>query len=252
MNDLDLATHLADPVQTLGMSFYFDPLTGARAKEHGLNIYEFYGLGRGGTLGDVDTEAVVEAFTFFNPPTIDFLWTRAKAKADPVAIAADYVLAAYAFADRTFGALDPARLARVAAATRKVVDALPVGVSPLVDGYRQYGAPSDPVHGAYLAMILLRELRGGVHISAVREVELSALVACYLQDPMVFTLHGYGEDDTPEVNDDDLEKKRRAEALTDEAMARCFAVLSDHERDELAAGASAMFAALADPVPVAR
>jgi hypothetical protein len=167
-------------------------------------------------------------------------------------VAASHVDAAYAFADRTFGAIDATVLANFAAAARKVAEAEPRGVCPLVDGYLQYPAPSDPVHAAYLGTILLRELRGGVHIHAVNEVELDPVAACYLQDPTVFALHGYKEDAAPEVTGDLEAKKRRAEELTGEAVAHCFDVLSDEERTALAEGTRLMFEALQNPVPVAR
>ncbi|HVA52633.1 MAG TPA: hypothetical protein VNF05_03880 [Acidimicrobiales bacterium] len=252
MNADELATLTADPIQTLGRGFYFDPLTGVRAKELGINIFEFYGLGRAGTMGDVDTTTVYEAFTFFNQSTIDFLWTRAKSKADPVATAADHLLAAYAFADRTFGDVDLTVLANFASAARKVVDAEPRGVCPLVDGYKKFAAPANPVHAAYLGTIFLRELRGGVHVHAVHEVGLTPLVACYLEDPGTFTLHGYQADEVPDVTKELADKKLRAEALTSAAMQKCFDVLSDVERAALAAGTRAMFDALQNPVPVTR
>jgi hypothetical protein len=252
MNTQELSDVTADPIQVLGMSFYFDPLTKEQGREHGLNVYEFYGLGRGGVLGDVDTSVVLDAFTFFDPSVVEFFWTNAKSKADPVVVAEAHVQAAYAFADRTFGGIDPTVLAKFAAAARKAADAEPAGVCPLVDGYKQYPMPSDPVHAAYFGTILLRELRGGVHIHAVNEVELDPLVACYLQEPLVFKLHGYKDEDVPEVTDDLTEKKRHAEQLTSDAVASCFDVLNDDEREALAEGARLMFEALQNPVPVAR
>jgi hypothetical protein len=251
MNADELASLTADPIQVLGMSFYFDPLTKAKGQELGINVYEFYGLGRAGTLGDVDASTVFDVFRFFDPSLIEFFWTNAKAKADPIAVAAQHVQAAYDFADRTFGGVDLGVLADFAEAARCVVDAQPAGVCPLVDGYRQYPAPSDPVHGAYLGTIFLRELRGGVHIHAVGEVGLSAIEACYIQGPDVFSLHGYKEDDIPVVTEELREKKRRAEELTSAAIGSAFAILSDAQRDSLATGTTAMFNALSDPVPVA-
>ncbi|MGH3732198.1 MAG: helix-turn-helix domain-containing protein [Acidimicrobiales bacterium] len=252
MNADELATLTAVPIHDLGMSFYFDPLTKARGKELGLNVYEFYGLGRAGTLGDVDTATVTRAFTFFDLSTIDFLWTNAKTKADPVDIAREHLRAAYEFADRTFGGVDVTVLADFRDAARFIVDAQPWGVCALLDGYRQFPAPSDPVHGAYFGAILLRELRGGLHIRAVNEVDLDAVSACYLQDPAVFTLHGYKADDAPVVTEELREKKLRAEELTNTAVASAFDVLSDAQRASLAKGTAAMIAALGDPVPVAR
>jgi hypothetical protein len=252
MTNDELATVTADPIQVLGMSFYFDELTKARGREQGINVVEFYGLGRAGVLGDVDTSTVVEAFTFFDPSLIDYFWTSAKTKADPVATANAHLNAAYEFADRTFGAVGGPLLALFADAARQVIDAQPWGVCALVDGYRQFPAPSDPVHGAYLGTILLRELRGGLHIHAVHEAELDIVAACYLQGPEVFALHGYKEEEAPLVTDELCEKKRRAEELTNAAMASAFAVLRDEQRVSLAEGAAKMFEALSDPVPVAR
>ena len=251
MNSDALATATAEPIQNLGMSFYFDPLTGVRAKENGVNIVEFYGLGRGGTLGDVDEATVVDAFFFFHPRFLNRAWTLAKEKADPVTIAANYVLAAYEFADRTFGAVDREVLANFAAVAHKVVSGVEHGRHHLVDGYRQYEVPTDPVHAAYLGAILLRELRGCVHIDAVNEVGISAVEACYVQDPIIFTLHGYQEDETPVVTPETEAKKLRAEELTSTNMASCFDVLSDEERQHLADGALAMFDSLRQPVAVA-
>lgn len=249
MNTVELADVTADPVQVLGMSFYFDPLTGERAKASGLNIYEYYGLGRGGTLGNVELDDVVEAFNFFHPRILERMWA-AKEKADPVTVAADYVQAAYEFADRTFGGIDVQVLSEFAAAAHKVAASVESGRHQLVDGYKQYEVPTNPVHAAYLGCILMRELRGCVHIDAVNEVGLSAVEACYLQAPMIFTLHGYAEDETPEVTPESAAKKVRAEELTSELMAACFRVLSDDERQQLADGALAMFAALTAPVAV--
>jgi hypothetical protein len=247
---VELADVTAGPVQVLGMSFYFDPLTGARAKESGLNIYEYYGLGRGGTLGNVELADVVEAFNFFHPRMLERMWAATE-RADPVAVAADYVQAAYEFADRTFGGVDERVLREYAAAAHKVAASVESGHHQLVDGYKRYDVPTDPVHAAYLGCILMRELRGCVHIDAVNEVGLSAVEACYLQDPMVFTLHGYVEEETPTVTPLSAAKKVRAEELTSAMMAECFSVLSDEERQHFADGATAMFAALRDPVAVA-
>jgi hypothetical protein len=251
MNSLDLADLTADPMQILGMSFYFDAGTRARAKERGLNSFEYYGLGRGGTLGDVDVEVINDAFTFFHPRSLDRMWTHAKEKDDPVAVAADYLQAAYSFADRTFGAVDVEVLARFAAAAHKVAAAVERGHHQLVDGYRQYAVPANPVHAAYLGCIVLRELRGCVHIDAVNDVGLSAAEAIFIQDPALFALHGYEEDEAPEVTSETAAKKVRAEEMTSAMMGECFDVLDDEERQHLADGTTAMYAALREPVSVA-
>jgi hypothetical protein len=250
MDSRGLSNLTADPIQTLGMSFYFDPLTVERAKELGLNVFEFYGLGRGGVLGDVDAGVVEEAFTFFHRSTIDFLWEHARTKADPVATAAEYLIAAFAFADRTFGAVPTEVLAQFATSTDLVVRAVTPGRHQLFDGYASYRVPPSPVHAAYLGTILLRELRGGVHIDAVHQVGLSPTEACYLQDATIFKLHGYGDDDAPTVTPDLQAKKLAAEELTAGYMADYFSVLDDTQRQFVADATTAMFAALKAPVAV--
>lgn len=252
MNPEQLSTQIAAEIQVLGMSFYFDPVTKARARTHGLNSVEYYGLGRGGVLGDVDTQAVFEAFTFFDDSALDFLWTQAKVKADPVAMARDYLLAAYDFADRTFGGIDAATLARFGASVRRVIDQVEPGRCALVDGYRRFEAPKDPVHAAYLATILLRELRGGLHIEAVKEVGLSAKEAAFVQDEGIYKFHGYDEASAPAATPELVAKKQSAEDLTTAKEAACMAVLSSDECDLVADVSGLMFAALSSPVEVAK
>ena len=252
MNSAQLADQVATPIQIIGLSFYFDAATREKAKALGLNSFEFYGLGRGGTLGDVDADVVLEAFTFFHPRSVERMWTIAKSKADPVATAAEYQDAAYDFADRTFGAIDRDVLTAFAAAAFKVAAGVESGHHLLVDGYKKFDAPSNPVHAAYLGAILLRELRGCVHIDAVSEVGLNPVEAIYLEDPNLFKLHGYEEDEVPVTSPDIEAKKVAAEVLTSAKMAVYFDLLDDKQRQDVADGAAAMFAALSQPVAVTR
>jgi hypothetical protein len=252
MDTLELAGVTAGPTQVVGLSFYFDPHTVERGGEYGLHRFQFYGLGRGGVLGDVSRAEVEEAFTFFHPGVFDFIWDNARDKAEPVPTAAAYLEAAYEFADRTFGAIPSEVLARYAQATQKVVEGVAEGHHQLVDGYRRYPVPESPVHAAYRGAILMRELRGCVHIDAVREVGLTPLQACYLQGPDGFKGHGFGDGDVPEVSAALEAKKVDAEVLTDTIMAQCFSVLDELERLQLRDGALAMFDALKNPVVAAR
>jgi len=250
MNSQDTAAALADPMQLVGMSYYFAPSTNDLAPNYGLNVYEFYGLGRAGVLGNVTPQEVVDIFAFFHENAINFLWTAALPKADPVAIAAEHIKAAYVFADKTFGGIDTSTLSAFATAAFKVIAAVPQGEFPLVDGYKQYEQPSNPIHAAMLATILLRELRGGVHTEAVREVGLSFKDACYLSDAGIFKLHGYSDADVPEVTDDLKALKAEAEVVTSQNIEPYFDVLSDEERAALVAGATALNEAISTPVAV--
>lgn len=248
MNALDLAKLTAEPIGKLGSSFYFDPGTAQAAGELGLNVFEFYGLGRGGTMGDVDVSVVEEAFTFFHPRVYPMLWTAAKEKGDPDHVAARYIDAAYAYADRTFGAIELDVMRGFAAATHDVAVAVATGNHLLFDGYRRYAVSADPVHAAYHGVILLRELRGGAHIDAVHDVGLSPLEACYIDNAAIFKLHGYQDDEVPDITSDHEAMKARAEEITNATMASYFSVIDDAARDAIAAGTLAMNEALEHPV----
>jgi hypothetical protein len=250
MNSKDTAAALADSMQLVGMSYYFAPSTSELAPNYGINVYEFYGLGRGGVLGNVSAQQVCDVFAFFHENAINFLWTGGLAKADPITVAGEHIKAAYVFADLTFGAVDTTLLKEFAAAAFKVLDGVPSGLYPLVDGYKQFEHPSNPVHAAMLASILLRELRGGVHTEAVREVGLAFKDACYLSNASIFKLHGYSDEDAPEVTDELQALKVEAEVITAQNIEPFFEVLSDQERETLATGAAALNEAISNPVAV--
>ena len=252
MNTSELSDVTAEPIQLVGMSFYFAPSTAERAKALGLNVFQFYGLGRGGVLGDVDYETVFDAFNFFSHSAMGMLWTASRELADPVASATAYLEAAYAYADDTFGAIDVALLASFARAARTIANAVPAGQHALFDGYVRFPVPKNPGHDAYLGAITLRELRGGVHIDAVREAGITPQEAAYMHDPSIFKLHGYSDDDVPVVTSELEAKKERAEELTSRGLAAYFEVLSESGRDALVAGALAMQEATKNPVPVPR
>jgi hypothetical protein len=250
MNSTELSSVTADPIQLVGMSYYFAPSTVERAKERGLNVFQFYGLGRGGVLGDVDYDVVFDAFTFFSHSAMGMLWTDSREKGNPAETAEAHVQAAYAYADHTFGAIPVEVLSKFALAVHKVAESVEAGHHALLDGYKQFAVPANPVHSAYLGAILMRELRGCVHIDAVREVGLTPAEAAYLQDSSVFKMHGYTDADVPTVTPELEAKKARAEEITSAAMAKYFEVLSDDERRALREGALAMEEAVKHPVPV--
>jgi Helix-turn-helix family len=248
----ELTKRTAESLQLVGSSFYFDPGTVARGEALGLNAYEFYGLGRAGVMGDVEPDEVVGAFHFFHPKAIHFIYQKARAKAAAVSTARHYVEAAYDFAGRAFAGVPVSTLADFATASRAVVDGVAPGRYALFDGYRGVASSPDPVSAAYLGAIQLRELRGGVHIAAVRAVDLGPAEACLLQDVSVFALHGYADGDAAAPTAALAAKKREAERLTDHEMAACYSVIGGVQRQHVADGAAAMLDALQSPVPAVR
>ena len=250
MNTSELSTSTDSPIQGAGAAFYFAPTTAAYAETIGVNVYNFYGLGRGGVLGNVDSKKVYEEFYFFSQRSIDFLYGSGLDKAEAAATAKHYVQAAYAFADATFGAIATDILAKFASAAQKVNKNVAAGQYSIYDGYMQYETPSNPVHAAYLGVIQMRELRGGVHTVEVKNAGLSPVDACYIQDAGVFKLHGYTDDDIPTVTDELKALKKKADENTQAKFASYLEVLSDEEMQNFLDGANAMFAALSNPQAV--
>ena len=250
MDTFELAELTAVPVWRVGLSFYFDDATRSRGRELGLNPYEYYGLGRGGTLGNVGPDVVLDAFTFWHPRNIERIWTKPAMRVDPVSVAADYLLAAFDFADRTFGGVSIEVLEGFANSARRVAAVVEPGTHQLFDGYMKFAAPTDPVRSSYLGAILMRELRGCAHISAVRAAGLSALEANYIDNPNLFTLHGYLDEEAPVVTPELVERKRIADEATTTMMASFLEVLDDAGRRAYLDGALRMDEALDSPVPV--
>ena len=247
MDTFELESEVAAPIQVIGMSYYFDPATSDYGKQHGLNVFEFYGIGRGGVLGDVNSTTVAEAFWFFHQKAIDGQWNSSSQKVTPTLGAAEHLQAAYQFADRVLANVPTDVLQAFADAAFKAINTAPLGRYALADGYRKFPVPSNAIHAAYLASIILRELRGGVHIDTTREFNIAANEACYMANASIFKLHGYSDDDVPEVTSDLESRMRDAEELTTKTMASYLDVLSDTERTAFAAGVSAMNDAIVNP-----
>src|SRR5918994_3118335 len=70
---------LASTIDEIGSAFYFRPATLAVGKEHGLDGYRFYFVGRGGVLGDVEADVALSAFGYFEPNLFASMWNSAKA-----------------------------------------------------------------------------------------------------------------------------------------------------------------------------
>ena len=72
MNEAEVTTTIAPLIGSLGSKYMLDPETmaqGAAAKYP--NGFAYYVAGRGGVLGDVDSDVVYSAFMFFERSLID-------------------------------------------------------------------------------------------------------------------------------------------------------------------------------------
>jgi len=70
-------------IGTIGAASFFHPDTSARGKEAGLDGFRCYVLGRGGVLGNVESEVVHGAFVYFPPDLIAEMWTTVSERVAP-------------------------------------------------------------------------------------------------------------------------------------------------------------------------
>lgn len=244
MDALTAATTIGSPLGVVGAAFYFSPEAAARAGGIGLDVVSLYAAGRGAVLGDRTPEEVDGTFFFFKSGLIAGVVEAARAQAGPAEILAAHLGSADDFAVATYGTVDPTVLAAFDAAGSRVVDALPTGRWPLVDGYRAQPLPGGISASAYRRAVLLRELRGGVHRDAVEAEGLSAAVACQFdRGDDYYRLHGFGDEDRVPGTPATLAARVGAEQATDAAMADLLAVLDEQGVEDLVAGAEQLAAA---------
>ena len=243
MNPIDCTHAIQQPVNKLGSGFMLDASSFARASELGLEPgLGFYVIGRFGALGRVHHDVVVASAAFFAPAVVAGYWDGATGTAEPIEAAALFMDCADRWGRGNLSSVEG--LDRLNELAEKVVDnASPVGAS-LFAGLRALPRSTDAAGLATQLSFLLRELRMTRHIIAVLAEGLTPLEA-------VLTGAG-GEGNAkmfgwaPPFADVSalLERRAAAETRTNELHATDLAVLTDAERDELAAGYAAAFAAV--------
>ncbi|MET0145470.1 MAG: hypothetical protein ABW328_11910 [Ilumatobacteraceae bacterium] len=235
----DLAA-AADHIGAIGSAYYFDPATLAVGKEHDLDGFRFYFLGRGGVLGDVEAEVVASAFGYFHPRLIEKMWNTAKERVAPRAAARMYLSCGHEFARARFA--DVAGLDAFCTAAEQVNAAIdPAGLA-LYAGHDAEPLPEDPPARAIQLCTVLREARGSAHLLGIVAVGLHPSVAHAIRRPDAIGMFGWPDD--IEISEQDRARWAEAEAITDRQMAVPFATLDDGGRRDFLAGLAGMRAVL--------
>jgi len=220
-----------------GSAWYFQPETLEAGRKLGLDGFRFYFLGRGGVLGDVGWEVVHAAFGYFKPSLVQTMWVSARETCSPEEGARAHLQAAAEFGRAKLAGLGDLGAFNEAAA--KVVEAARAdfGGLSLFAGYASQDVPEDAPARAIHLISVLRELRGSVHLCAVVASGLATPVAHAISRPTDVAMFGWGEAEVPEPTSADRERHARAEADTDAALRRFYALLDGAESEALVAGA---------------
>ena len=241
MNPREVMEAIKQQTGDIGAAFYFHPDTLARGKELGLDGFRFYGLGRGGVLGNVESGVVHSAFGYFHPDLIAKIWNSAKEQVEPREAAREYIACAHVFGRSKFADIEG--LDAYVDAVTAVIDAAEGTSLALFAGLRAEPVPGDAPAAAMHQAMVLRELRGSAHLAAIAAVGLHSSIAHAIKRPGDVATFGYGE--APEVTDADRAAHARAEDITDDILVPAFNVLSDEQAAALVAGTTALHAALA-------
>jgi hypothetical protein len=229
-----------EPIYRIGQVFYFHPDTLARGKAAGLDGFRFYILGRGGVLGDVEPGVVHASFGYFHTSLIDKIWNSAKDRMAPRDAARLYFECVHDLGRAKLS--DTAGLDGFVDAATAVIGAVEGASLPLFAGVRAEPVPDDVPAAALHQAVVMRELRGSVHLLALTACGVSTPVAHAIKRPGDVATFGY--DEVPEVTDDDRANWHRAEELTDALLEPAYASLTDAQAIALVNGTAAMAHAL--------
>jgi hypothetical protein len=239
----ELLARACPPIRDNGWAYYFVPETEAKGKELGLDLFQFYVLGRGGVLGDVEPEVVVSAFGYFNPTLLAPMWEAAKAIVAPRdAARAHFQCCAELGRSRLTGVDGLEAYCDAAGAVNDAADS--VGL-PLYAGFHAEPLVDDVPGRAMQLTAVLRELRGSAHLLAVRASGLDAKTAHFVTRPNDVAMFGWSDDDPATVGPEQRQAMAVAEALTDAMVGPAYAVLDDAGSEALARGIDGIAAALA-------
>jgi hypothetical protein len=213
----------------LPAGFMLDGATYVRGGQLGFDGIDFYVVGRGGVLGEVDGMVVAAAFVFFHPPTIVERWDRGRAVMAPAEAAQAFASCLDSWAaEHLADGIDYGRLAELEG--KLIAAASPAG-APLAAAWALVSEPEEPKALALHRMNVLREWRGALHGAAVVASGLEPLEAVMVRTPGMAGLFGWPE---PHPDPAGLKSQWAAvEAATNRSAGRAFSQLEPVERQEL-------------------
>lgn len=239
----ELVQTTSKPINSVGSSFYFTPETLGAGKALGLNGMQWYFLGRGGVLGDVEAPVVQSAFGYFAPGVVAKMWNGAREKLAPREAARRYhECAADQGRAKLAGVEGLGAFNEAAEAVVRAAD--PAGLA-LFAGLAAEPLADDAPARAFQLVAVLRELRGSAHLLAVVASGLTAEKAHLIKRPGDYKTFGYDEAAAPTVTDADRAALDAAEALTDRLLVPAHAALDDAGSAAFASGVQAIAAAFA-------
>ena len=219
-------------VRELGGSFAEDPRTLRKARQLGLTGWAFYIAGRGGVLGEVDTDTLTATLGFVAADAVRDGWDSARRVISPREVAAHHVAECCRWGREKLDDLPGAtRLVQLA---ERVVAAADAGGLPLFAAWRAAPVPEDGP-GARVAVLgrLLGEHRAGARLLAVRAAGLSPLESILAGPGGQAEAVAFGWQPPFPRFEPLLRRRVWADALADRISGEAYRTLNPGERAEL-------------------
>jgi len=235
MMPLDFVTATDSAFQNAGAAHYFHELAKPAAEGIGLDMFRFYFCGRGGVLGPVSSSVVQSSFGLFNPALLHKMWTTGGERCDVEVAAATQMQVAYDIGERYLDDIDG--LAQATDPLAKLTSLVDIGGLGLFAGFQKLEAPESEAAAWMHQVILMRELRGSIHIAALAAHGIPGRIAHQIKRPNDGEMFGWTE--PIEITDVQRSAYEDATALTNAGMAAHCSILTDDERNHIAAVAAA-------------
>jgi hypothetical protein len=197
-----------------------------------LDPWAFYFGARAGVLGRVDADVVTAACGFFAPGLVRPAWESALAAASPDELVREDVTLCAGWARRHLAGLPG--IERLADLAGRVAAAADASARPLFAAWRARPDPAaDPAARAGLALLRLREHRGGGHLLAVVAEGLTPLAAILAgAGPAKASANGW-HPPYPALAADAAQRLEAAEQRTNALAGAAYECLDPGERAEL-------------------
>jgi hypothetical protein len=172
----------ASPIETAGAAWMLHPEQFEASLSSGYD-HPFSGhfAGRGGMLGEAPTEVVASVLYHFPLEVTTLFWEAGKPVHGGTGGADLYHQQAAEWAARHLDGV--AGLDRFAELGEKIIAAAPRGGLPIFAGWAAKPRVSDPAGHAFQVLLVLRELRGGIHMAALANSGISPKEAHLLNNP---------------------------------------------------------------------
>lgn len=241
MTPADAAAAVAPPISDFGSRFMLDPGFYVGAAAEGFEGLDFYVVGRGGVLGDVDADVVSAAFGFFEPSAVRAMWERGSKVMAPADAAVHFSDGCAQWCrDRFTADIDYSAVTELGG---RIIDAAPIAGMALFAAWKAVERPSDPKGSAGLTLHILRELRGGAHVIGEMATGLDPLSTVLVKGGIGTARMLGWQPPFPDVGDC-TEAWEQGERITNAIVATAFVALDEADRDRFVELVTALHAGI--------